>query len=117
MYTILVADDNRNIREFCRRELERCGYRVLVAEDGRETLEICELGFPDVVVLDLHMPGLDGIETIRRLRSRHPTLPIILHTAHREAIALESLPARSCVEKSESLQDLKQAIHGALAQG
>src|SRR3970040_1363785 len=116
MHTILVVDDSKNIREFCGRELEKCGYRVLVAAGGREPLNLCDTEFPDVVVLDVRMPGLDGFETIRRLVYRSAALPVIFHTAHREDVRPEELcvPARWCVEKSQDLGELKSAISEAL---
>lgn len=116
MATVLFVDDNRNIREFCRRELERSEYRVLVAANGREASEICGEERPDVVVLDIRMPDMDGYATVRVLSERFPDLPVILFTAQVdiEDLSCVSRGAWACVAKSEDLRDLKTQIALAL---
>ncbi len=112
MATVLVVDDNRNIRDFCRRELEKDGYRVLVAASGEEAVRICDADSPDLVVLDIRMPGQDGLETMGRIARRHPLLPVVFFTAHPADLHFDfrSWPARACVEKSENLGALKAKI-------
>lgn len=112
MHTLLLVDDNKNIREFCRRELEKCGYRVLTAAHGLEALNLCDAGSPDVVVLDIRMPGISGLETTQRLFSLYPDIPVILHTAHKGDLAFD-FPGghvRALVEKSDDLEGLKDTI-------
>ena len=118
MYTILVVDDSKNIREFCRRELEKCAYRVLVAQNGQEALDLCDSDSPDLIVLDVRMPGLDGLETVRQLLKRSSTTPVVFHTSHRRDPRLErhGWPARACIEKSQDLGELKSAIARSLAE-
>jgi diguanylate cyclase (GGDEF)-like protein len=81
--TILVVDDDVDIVRFVEMNLRLEGYRVLIARDGAEALEIVSTDLPDLILLDVMMPGLDGIEVTRRLRadSRTSTLPIIMLTA------------------------------------
>ena len=82
---VLVVDDNREIRAYVRSHLERT-YRVVEAADGLEALERARAGPPDLVVSDLMMPGLDGVELVRALRE-DPDLsfvPVILLTARAE---------------------------------
>jgi CheY-like chemotaxis protein len=116
LYTILVVDDSRNILDFCRRELAKCGYRIVLAHDGQEALDLCDAAPPDVVVLDIHMPGLDGLGTMRQLSARHTTIPVIFHTAHRDDLACDyrDWPVLACVEKTQDLSELKSAIVDAL---
>ncbi|HEY0869240.1 MAG TPA: response regulator, partial [Acidothermaceae bacterium] len=81
--TILVVDDDADIVRFVEMNLRLEGYRVLVARDGVEALEMVTAEVPDLVLLDVMMPGFDGVEVTRRLRadSRTSTLPIIMLTA------------------------------------
>jgi two-component system response regulator ResD len=81
--TILVVDDEPSISEIVSIYLNRAGYRVLVAEDGQAALEILSKEPPDLVVLDLMLPEVDGLEITRRLRAEGD-IPIIMLTARRE---------------------------------
>ncbi len=119
MTTVLIADDNKNIREFCKGELEAEGYRVLLARDGLEALRILGSDGPDLVVLDVRMPAMSGLETMRRIRAARRTLPVIFYTAHHKDYLtdLRSWPSIPCVEKSENLRELKQAIAAAVGPG
>ena len=85
MKTILVVDDERNIIELVRLYLEQAGYRVVEARDGQEALEQHERVDPDLIVLDLMMPRMDGIEVTREVRRRGET-PILMLTARSEDI-------------------------------
>ncbi|MGL4305967.1 MAG: response regulator transcription factor [Mycobacteriaceae bacterium] len=78
---ILVVDDDRAVRESLRRSLSFNGYAVDVAVDGVEALQAISSARPDVVVLDVMMPRLDGLEVCRRLRSTGDDLPILVLTA------------------------------------
>jgi DNA-binding response OmpR family regulator len=81
--TILVVDDEPSISEVVSIYLGRAGYRVLVAADGQTALEIFEREPPDLVVLDLMLPEVDGLEITRHLRAEGD-IPIIMLTARRE---------------------------------
>ena len=78
---ILVVDDDRAVRESLRRSLAFNGYTVDTAGDGLEALEKVIAGRPDLMVLDVMMPRLDGLEVCRRLRSAGDDLPILVLTA------------------------------------
>lgn len=86
--TILVVDDERNIRDLLRMYLEVEGYQVLEAADGNTALQVLEgSSEPDFVILDLMLPGIDGWEICRRIRNgRRPTLPILMLTARDEDV-------------------------------
>jgi CheY-like chemotaxis protein len=112
MKTILFVDDNRNIRAFCRRELEAEGYRVALAEQGAEAVRAVRKDMPDAIVLDLCMPVMGGLEAIEQIRAFAPSVPVILFTSHVEDSLGDrrSRLATACVEKSEDLTELKQAL-------
>ncbi|NJC72035.1 response regulator transcription factor [Planosporangium thailandense] len=78
--TVLVVDDDLTVRDVVRRYLERAGHRVLVAGDGEEALRLIDSGRPDLVVLDIMLPGVDGVEVCRRTR-RWSSVPIVMLTA------------------------------------
>jgi len=86
--TILVVDDEEPIQELLRFNLEKEGYLVCVAKDGQEALKQVENDQPDLLVLDLMLPGMDGLEVCRKLRSnpRFQQIPIIMLTAKGEEI-------------------------------
>jgi two-component system cell cycle response regulator DivK len=80
---ILIADDRSSSRELLRLVLERAGYSVMEAEDGVQALERTRNGSPDLVLLDLQMPGMDGYQVLAALRSeaRFAHLPVLALTA------------------------------------
>lgn len=78
---VLVVDDEKSLREFVRRNLEARHYKVLTASNGLEALAIFKTEKIDLVILDLMMPHLDGLETTRRIRSESSDIPIIILTA------------------------------------
>ena len=80
MQTILVVDDEPKIAQLARDYLEHAGFAVLTAADGTSALHAARTRHPDLVVLDLGLPGLDGLDVIRALRAAGPT-PIVLVTA------------------------------------
>jgi two-component system response regulator MprA len=82
---ILVVDDDRAVRDALRRALTLAGYEVQVAEDGEQALEQVVQAIPDAVVLDVGLPGIDGLEVCRRLRLLGNRVPILILTA-RDAV-------------------------------
>lgn len=80
---ILIADDRPSSRELLRLVLERAGYAVIEAEDGKEALDRARAGNPDLILLDLQMPGLDGYGVLAALRGdeRFRSLPVLALTA------------------------------------
>jgi len=83
METVLVVDDEPTLREVVVRYLEREGYRALIAVDGDEAEDALRAESPDLVILDLMLPGTDGLELCRRIRARS-SLPVIMLTARGE---------------------------------
>jgi two-component system cell cycle response regulator len=83
---VLVADDEHQIRDLLSEFLISEGYEVLLASNGEEATELAEREYPDVILLDVKMPGIDGIEVCRRLKAEPKTqyIPIIMITGYDE---------------------------------
>jgi two-component system response regulator MprA len=114
---VLVVDDDRAVRESLRRSLEFNGYDVALAADGAEALAGIAATAPDVVIMDVMMPRLDGIETTRALRSAGNDLPILVLTA-RDAVGdrVEGLDAGAddYLTKPFALQELLARLRALL---
>lgn len=113
---ILVVDDEPHIREIVGLYLERAGFEVRMAADGPAALQALTAALPDLVILDVMLPGIDGFEITRRLRSEGAT-PVILLTARREeADRIEGLElgADDYVVKPFSPQELVSRVRAVL---
>ncbi len=84
MKKILVVDDEENIRQLYREELEEMGYAVTTVENGNEALAALDDEKFDLVTLDKRMPGSDGIETLRKIKEKDGSLPVIICSAYEE---------------------------------
>jgi two-component system response regulator MprA len=82
---ILVVDDDRAVREALRRALSLAGYEVQLAENGETAIEQAVQAVPDAIVLDVGLPGIDGLEVCRRMRRLGNRVPILILTA-RDAV-------------------------------
>ena len=82
METILIVDDEKNYLTILSAVLEDEGFEVLTALGGREALEVHKTSDLDLIVTDMKMPGMDGIELLEHIKSVDPDLPIIMMTAH-----------------------------------
>lgn len=84
MASILLVEDNEMNRDMLSRRLERKGYEVIIAVDGAEGVAKAESELPDIILMDMSLPILDGWEATRRLKSNDRTkrIPIIAQTAH-----------------------------------
>jgi DNA-binding response OmpR family regulator len=112
---VLVADDDRDIVDLVTFRLGRSGYEVLQAFDGQEALDLALERLPDLCVLDVTMPRLDGYEVTRRLRANQATrsMPIILLTARAQETDAEQgfdAGATDYVRKPFSPQALKSRV-------
>ncbi len=118
---ILLADDHVMLRQGLRTLLEQAGMAVIAeASDGQEALQLAHKEHPDVVVLDIGMPYLNGFETARRLRDTLPRSKIVLLTMHTdEPYVLEALQtgAVGYVLKTQAAVDIVQAIRDVLQGG
>ncbi|HLX60744.1 MAG TPA: response regulator [Planctomycetota bacterium] len=82
MAKLLVVDDDRNQGQLYKIDLEDDGHEVTLAASGPEGLESLKKSRPDLIVLDISMPGMDGIETLGKILAQDRTLPVILNTAY-----------------------------------
>jgi DNA-binding response OmpR family regulator len=111
---ILVVDDEPEVRRLMEHFLTERGYEVRIAENGRLGLAALDTFTPDVVLLDMHMPEMDGLETLQRLASRAPSLPVIMVTVNDDVETtsrLLQLGAADYVPKPFNLEYLEQAIN------
>jgi two-component system response regulator VanR len=79
-FTLLIADRNRNIREFLQRELITDGYRILLACDGRQVLKVIENEAPDLLIVDLDIPYADELRVFEGLHDANKFIPMLVHT-------------------------------------
>ncbi|QDU94462.1 ATP-binding response regulator [Lignipirellula cremea] len=114
---IVVAEDNRTQATRYRLILEKHGYRVVLAENGRTALDAVVQQEPALLLTDLHMPEMDGLELVVAARRAAPQVPIILTTAGSEQVAVDALHggAATFISKSRSPQDLLETIERVLA--
>ena len=114
---LLVVDDEANLRIGLRELLSLKGYHVEEAGSGHEALALLEGASYDLMVLDMRMPGMDGVEVMRRTRKTHPDLPVIVLTAHaslESAIAAVKLGAADYLLKPFDVEDLFTTVSHAL---
>jgi two-component system, response regulator, stage 0 sporulation protein F len=111
MKTILVVDDDEPIRMLLREELIDEGYNVLSATNAQEALKMVQEEALDLVILDIRMPGMDGLEALPRILGLKEGLPVILHTAYTQyQESFMSWAADAYVVKSMDLSELKAKI-------
>jgi DNA-binding response OmpR family regulator len=116
---VLAADDDEDILGLVAFRLERAGYTVIVARDGEEALELAITQRPDLAVLDVMMPKLDGFELTRRLRAHEATsrMPIIMLTARSQEADVQQgfdAGADDYLRKPFSPDELRARVHAIL---
>jgi CheY-like chemotaxis protein len=117
--SLLITDDDADLRETLREALERRGYRTLAAGDGEQALEILQNEQVHLLLLDMYMPRLTGLDTVRRVKLAFADLPCILMTANLdERLAEEAQRARvfRVFSKPVPFADLTGSVQQALQQ-
>lgn len=116
-YTILVIDDEKDIRISLTGILEDEGYHVLSAASGAEGIENAQQELPDLILLDIWMPGMDGLETLERLKTLLPQVTVIMISGHgtiETAVRATKLGAFDFIEKPLSLEKVLISVANAL---
>src|SRR5947207_15255397 len=117
---ILVVDDEAAIRDSLKMTLEYEGYEYVGAATGQEGLALVEREAPDLVLLDVKMPGMDGIEVLERLRNMNDALPIVVVSGHgtiSTAVEATKKGAFDFIEKPLANEGVLVGIRNALDQG
>jgi CheY-like chemotaxis protein len=111
----LIVDDDVEVARVLADAVSRQGHVATLAHGGEEALDLVARERPDAVFLDVRMPGLSGIEVLRRLRRIDPTLPVVLVTGHAEPADLNAarqLGVTEIIEKPLLLKNLEDALAG-----
>ena len=118
MSTVLIVDDDYEWRMLIHRLLQNSGYDVIEAKNGKNALKLLKNNNIDLVLTDILMPIMDGVELIRELSQRHPGMPVIAMTSNIEMPYLNiavKLGATNCLQKPFNRNHLLEMINEALA--
>jgi CheY-like chemotaxis protein len=96
---VLVVDDEKNIRLLFEEELTEVGYKIICAENGEEALRLFKDFQPDLVLLDLKMPGIHGVTVLEKIRELDKETPVIVVTAHGAGSSLQKSQAEYTFKK------------------
>ena len=111
MKTILVVNDEQSTRYLYKEELEEDGYQVLVAATGEEALKMLDKQIPDLIILDIKIPGMDGIEVMSKIKDEKRDIPIILCSAYGQyKQGFRIWASDAYVVKSADLRELRLTI-------
>ena len=110
MNRILFVDDEEGIQLLYREELEEDGYEVHSALTGEDALQKLKLVSPDLVILDIKMPGMSGIEVLHQIKGKNPNMPVILNTGYQEYKQVGAWTSEDYIVKSVDLDELKSAV-------
>jgi len=112
---ILIIEDDENQRLLYKEELEEQGYRVIEAANAEEGLRLVEEENPDLVILDIWMPDMNGLEALTRIYEMNPNLPVIINTAYSAyQDRFTSWLAEAYVVKSADISELLDAVKRSL---
>jgi DNA-binding response OmpR family regulator len=115
MAKLLVVDDDKNLRLLYEQELTDEGHEVTLAGSGPEALEYLRTARPDLIILDISMPGMDGIEALGKILAKDKSMPVILNTAYSTyKDNFMTWSADAYVVKSGDLTELKAKIKDVL---
>ena len=116
---ILIVDDEEGLREGLSKLLEGEGYAVLSAETGEEALQVLQQSHIDLVLTDMRMPGMDGIELLKKIRERHGDLGVIILTGYGQIesyIEAMNFGAIEYVSKPFKVNELKFIVNKVLSE-
>ncbi len=117
MKKILLIDNEENIQIVYREEFEDDGYQVASALSGEEGLKKFSEEKPDIVILDIHMPGMGGVEVLRKMKTLDPAVPVVLSSAYQEFKSdLGTWASDAYILKSGDIGDLKKTVRELLGE-
>ncbi len=114
---LLIVDDQQGIRLLLNEVFKREGYETFLAANGIEALDIAERIKPDGVLLDMKIPGMDGIEILKRLKSKMPNVPVVMMTAYGELDLIQEamkLGAAHYFTKPFDIYEVRDAVNAML---
>lgn len=115
--SLLIVDDESEIREMLARHFQILGYRTATASNGKEALEYLSVNKTDVVISDILMPEIDGVELLKQIRSEYPMVHVIMITGYvtlENALSCMRYQADTCIFKPlEDLSELENAVKNA----
>ena len=115
MHTILIVEDDKHLLRLYQSELEGEGYRTLLARNGKEATHVVEQEIPDLIVMDIRMPGKDGLDAMSEILNKNRRIPIILNTAFCSyQDDFKTWAADAYIVKSADLEPLKCKIREML---
>ena len=111
MAKLLIVEDEKNLRTLYKNEFKEEGYEVLLAKEGKEAIKIAEREAPDLIIMDIRMPQMDGIEVIKKILEKNKDLPIIINSAYSSYMDnFMSWAAKAYIIKSSDLSELKAKV-------
>src|SRR3972149_8074529 len=116
---ILVVDDEDSIRQSLSDVLKDEGFEVMLASNGKESLEMLDSNLPDLVILDIWMPMMDGTEVLKAIKAKYPALKVIMISGHgniEAAVKAIKLGAYDYIEKPLSLEGILLTVKRALGE-
>ena len=116
-FRVMVIDDDPSVRDYMEALVSRQGYRVYAAADGEQALSQLDDVRPDLVTLDVVLPGVDGLETLKRIKQRMPDVPVVMLSGHGQArniVEAMRLGATDFLRKPFEVEELELAFQKAL---
>lgn len=116
-YSLLIVDDQQGVRRLLYEAFSDEGYRVRMAAGGQEALLMASQEMPDIILLDIKMPVMNGLETLRELRKVNPDIPVLMMTAYGELEVVEGakkLGVKHYLTKPFDLHEVSLLVKGIL---
>ncbi|MBW2693750.1 MAG: response regulator, partial [Deltaproteobacteria bacterium] len=116
-FRVLVIDDDPGVRDYMEALVSRQGYEVTAVADGEEALKNLETTQPDLITLDVVLPGMDGLQTLEKLKQRLPDVPVVMLSGHGQARNIVEAMRRGAsdfLRKPFEVEELELAFQKAL---
>jgi CheY-like chemotaxis protein len=116
MKKLLIVEDEENLRDLYAEDLEESGYEVTKASNGKEAINLVRNGSYDLIIMDIRMPEMDGIETLGKVITMERKIPVIIYTAYSNYKSnFMTWTSDAYLTKSTNLDDLKKKINELLS--